>query len=214
MLKISSALGALLIMLSGCMSINEEMLRKVDITPPSQQPLTVELKIGEFIQKLNGEGQNRGVLSGTTVLGAIGEAMMSRWQDKKAIADYAKTGELKRDPDYTVILSGTRNEDGSIAGAVLSGLSLLLIPTSATLTYDLSFELINNRNQKHYTVKAKNAVTTWMQILLFPALPFSLVGSNNMINDIADYSYNELRKQGAFNEQHSDLKNDIYRSNI
>jgi len=57
----------LLIILTGCVTVNEEMLRKVSISPPPKQTMTVEVKTGELIQKLNGEGQNRGVLSGTTV---------------------------------------------------------------------------------------------------------------------------------------------------
>ena len=76
----------------------------------------------------------------------------------------------------------------------------MLIPSSSTLTYDLNLEFVNNHTQKHFTVKAKNGVTTWMQILLLPALPVSWIGANNMINDVADYTYDELRKQGAFND--------------
>lgn len=191
---------SLLVVLSGCVTVNEEMLRKVSITPPQKQTMTVEVKTGELIQKLNGEGQNRGVLSGTTVLNAVAKSMMMHWKNKDIIGDYGFSGELKKEPDYTITLSGVRNEDGSMAGAVLSGLTLMLLPSSSTLTYDLNLEFINNHTQKHYTVKAKNAVTTWMQILLLPALPFSWIGSNNMLNDIADYSYDELRKQGAFTD--------------
>jgi hypothetical protein len=187
-----------LVSLSGCVTVNEEMLRKVTISPPPNHQMTVEIKTGELIQKLNGEGQNRGVVSGTTVLDAISTSMMKRWQNKDLISDYASSGGLKKDPDYTITLSGIRNEDGSIAAAILGGLTLMIIPTTATLTYNLDVEFINNHNKKHYTVKAKNAVTTWMQIMLLPALPFSWMGSNNMLNDIADYSYDELRKQGAF----------------
>lgn len=190
----------MLVFLTGCVTVNEEMLRKVSITSPQNQAMTVEVKTGELIQKLNGEGQNRGVISGTTVLNAIGKSMMMRWKNKDIIADYGFSGELKKVPDYTVTLSGVRNEDGSMIGAVLSGLTLMLIPSSSTLTYDLNLEFVNNHTHKHYTVKAKNAVTTWMQILLLPALPFSWIGSNNMINDIADYSYDDLSKQGAFTD--------------
>lgn len=189
----------LTITLSGCITINEEMLRKTVVTPPQKQTSTVELKTGELIQQLNGEGQNRGVLSSTTVLNAFGKSMMMRWKNKDVISDYGTPGELSVDPDYTVTISGLKNEDGSMLGAVLCGLTLMIIPSAATLTYDLNIELINNHTKKHYIVKAKNAVTTWMQILLLPALPFSWIGSNNMINDIADYSYGELYKQGAFN---------------
>ncbi len=126
--------------------------------------------------------------------------MMIRWKNKDIIADYDFAGELKKLPDYTLTVSGERNEDSSIIGAVLCGLTLMLIPSSSTLTYDLNLEFVNNHTQKHFTVKAKNGVTTWMQILLLPALPVSWIGANNMINDVADYTYDELRKQGAFND--------------
>lgn len=189
---------ALLALLTGCMTINEGMLKKVSVTPPQNQTRIVEIKTGELVQQLNGKGDNRGVLSGTTVLNAVAKSMMIRWENKDIISDYGFPGDLKKEPDYTITLSGVRNEDGSIAGAVLSGLTLMLLPSSSTLTYDLNVDFVNHHTNKHYTVKAKNAVTTWMQLLLFPALPFSWIGSNNMLNDIADYSYDELRKQNAF----------------
>lgn len=147
---------------------------------------------------LNGEGQNRGIMSGTSVLNALNDSMMERWKRKDIISEYSKTGDLKKDPDYTLILSGVRNEDGSVLGSFLSGLTLLIIPTSTTLTYDMKIDFVNNHTKKHYEVKAKNAVTTWMQILLLPVFPFSWIGTNNMINDIADYSYIELEQQDAF----------------
>jgi hypothetical protein len=187
-------------LLSGCVTVNEEMLRKVSITPPQHKGGLVEFKTGELIQTLNGEGQNRGVLSGTTVLGSVGSGIMSRWKSKDLIADYGNSGELKAEPDYTLTLSGVKNEDSSIAAAVLSGLCFMLIPISATLTYDLNFDFMNNHTHKHYTVNVKNAVTTWNQILLLPALPFSWIGTSNMISDIADYAYYDLDKQGAFNQ--------------
>ncbi len=197
-MKIVLPLLVIFSLLTGCVTVNEEMLQKVNIEEIQEQQKIVEIKTGELVQMLNGEGQNRGVMSGTTVLNALNTSMMERWKNKGIISDYLKTGELKERPDYTLTLSGVRNEDGSIPGAILSGLTLMIIPSSSTLTYDMQIDFVNNHTQKHYKVKAKNAVTTWMQILLLPVFPFSWIGSNNMINDIADYSYNELQKQGAF----------------
>ena len=92
----------LLVILTGCVTVNEEMLRKVSISPPQKQTMTVEVKTGELVQKLNGEGQNRGVLSGTTVLNAVAKSMMVRWKNKDIIADYGFSGELKKEPDLRV----------------------------------------------------------------------------------------------------------------
>jgi len=64
--------------------------------------MTVEVKTGELVQKLNRERQNRGVLSGTTVLNAVAKSMMVRWKNKDIIADYGFSGELKKEPDLRV----------------------------------------------------------------------------------------------------------------
>lgn len=189
---------SLVFVLVGCVTINEEMLRKVDIAPLQKPTAIVELKSGTLIQKFNGEGTNSGPLSGTTVINAAGKSMMARWMMKDIISDYDSPGALKKEPDYTVILSGERNEEGSILGAILCGATFFLIPTASTLSYDLNVEFINNHTKKHYNVKAKNAVTTWMQLFLLPIFPFAGIGAHNMLNDIADYSYDELLKQDAF----------------
>lgn len=191
-------LFALSILLVGCVTINEEMLRKVTITPPQKPATIVEIKSGELIILLNGESKDKG--TSTTVMNAKARGMMLRWMSKDLIADYDFPGALKKDPDYTIIFSGTRNEEASMAQAVLSGLTFMIIPVKFTLIYDLNVEFINNHSQKHYFVKVKNGFTTWMDIFLLPALPFSMIGSVNSTHDMADYLYDELRKQGAFSD--------------
>lgn len=49
----------MLVFLTGCVTVNEEMLRKVSITSPQNQAMTIEVKTGDLIHKLNGEGQIR-----------------------------------------------------------------------------------------------------------------------------------------------------------
>ena len=50
------------LVLSGCVTVNEQLLPKTN-TPPPVTKAIVELKPGELVQQLNGEGQNRGSLS-------------------------------------------------------------------------------------------------------------------------------------------------------
>jgi hypothetical protein len=192
-------LAILFRVLTGCVSVNKEMLRQSQL--PSSTPFkgVVEVKNGELVQKLNNEGANRGVLSGSTVIDSVSTSILARWKSNDLISDYGAPGNLKTEPDYTLSLSGIRNEDGSIAGAVLSGLTLMLIPTSSTLIYDLNAQFVNHHTHKAYNVPFKNGVTTYLQILLLPALPFSWIGGYNMLADMSDYLYSELSKQGAFN---------------
>jgi hypothetical protein len=184
--------------LSGCMTFNEAMLRKVDIPKQQNPEAIVETKTGDFVQKFNCV-PNRGVMSGTTVLNAVTKSMMMRWKKKGLIADYGVAGKLDKEPSFTLIVSGVRDEEGSVLGAVLCGITLYIIPTSYTLIYDLDVELVNNKTQQHYVVKVKNGVTTWMEIIFLPFFAISWVGSHNMMVDMADYAYDELKKQGAFN---------------
>jgi len=192
---------AMVVLLSGCVTLNESMLRKVDSIHAPQKAVIVETKMGELVQKLNGEGANRGVFSGNTVGNQVTKLIMNRWKDKDIISDYGPPGDLKSKPDYTFILSGSRNEDSSIAGAVFSGLTFMLLPSTTTLTFDLNAELIDNRTGQKYQAKAKNGVTSVMQILLLPALPFSWIGNKNAFDDIADHLYSEFYAQGAFSER-------------
>lgn len=190
----------ILAILSGCMTVNEGLLRKTEIPETQKNDILIELKSGELIQKHNGQGINEGVLSGASVLNSVGKSFLSQWKSKGVISDYGFTGDLEKTPDYTLYISGIKNEDSNLTAAALSGLAFGLIPVSATLTYDLDIDLVNNKNQKHFKTKVKNAVTTWTQILLLPALPFSFIGSYNMLSDMSSYTFDELYKQGAFNK--------------
>ncbi len=187
-----------MVVLSGCMTFNEAMLRKVDIPKQQNPDAIVETKAGDLVQKFNGTPK-RGVMSGTTVLNAVVKSMMNRWKKKGLIADFGAAGKLDKKPDFTLIVSGIRDEEGSVLGAVLCGITLYIIPTSSTLIYDLDVELVNNKTQQHYFVKVKNGVTTWMEIIFLPFFAISWIGSHNMMVDMADYAYDELKQQGAFN---------------
>jgi len=187
-----------MVMLSGCMTFNEAMLRKVDIPKQQNPEVIVETKTGELVQKFNSTPK-RGVLSGTTVLNAVIKSMMNRWKKKGLIADFGSAGKLDKKPDFTLIISGVRDEEGSILGAVLCGLTLYIIPNSSTLIYDLDVELVNNKTQQHYFVKVKNGVTTWTEIIFLPFFAIFWVGGHNALVDMAEYAYDELKQQGAFN---------------
>lgn len=192
------ALLSIAISATGCVTVNESMLPKSPLPAPVANAPVIETHTGTLVQTLNGSGENRGVLSGETVVSSMTTAICNRWKRHDLISDYDSPGDLDRPADYSLTVSGKRNEDSSIAGAILSGLLLMIPPTSSTLTYDLQFDLTNKRTGQAYHTAAKNAVTSYMEILLLPALPFSWMGSMHMQDDIADYVYNEFRKQGAF----------------
>jgi len=191
------AILAMALLTSGCVTLNESMLR-VPAVQAQSKPVLVETQVGEFAQKFNGHGENAGVISNTTLANQVNKLIMNRWESKGIVSDWGAAGDLKGQPDYIFTLSGSRNEDGSIAGAIFSGLTFMVIPTSATLIYDLAAELEDKRTGVKYQAKAKNGITTVMEILLLPALPFAWIGSKHATDDIADVLYDQFRSQGAF----------------
>jgi len=186
--------------LTGCVTFNEQMLPKRDAPPPAARG-TVEWSVGDVRQLLNGESSPGGLASTQSGVSAFGQGMLNRWKSRELIADYGRAGELKAPPAYRLKLSGEIQESASILGSVVTGLSLFLIPSSSTLTYNLKADFTDIARNRTWTVPIRNGSTTWMQILLFPATPFGWMGASHMIEDTADYLYAELHNQGAFESQ-------------
>ncbi len=187
-----------MVMLSGCMTFNQKMLPKVDIPKQENPAVIVETKTGDFVTTFYGASK-RGDMSGTTVLDGVIKTMMNRWKKKGLIADFGPAGEFDKKPNFTLIISGVRDEEGSEGLAIICGATLGIIPASSNLIYDLNIEFVNNKTQQHYFVKVKNGLTMWMHIIFLPLFPIYSVGSDSAIVDMADNAYDELRKQGAFN---------------
>lgn len=200
MKKIFLIIISISFVLQGCVTVNRQMLGKVDVYPPAQKAAAiVEIKTGDFVQTLNGGKPDKDALPGPVALKGIARSMMTSWKRSNIIAGYYFEGSSRSTPDYTIILSGSSNKESSTLRNILCGLTLMLIPASTTMTYDLNIELINNHSKKHYQIEAVNSFTEYRQLFLLPAVLFSSQGSREMMQDIADYTYDEFRKQGAFN---------------
>jgi hypothetical protein len=186
-----------MVMLGGCMTFNEAMLPKVDIPKQQNPEVILEIQKGNFVQTLNGAPLRQDT-SERAALNEVVEKMMNRWKERGLIADFGPAEKLNKKPDFTLIVSGARHEEGSEFLAILCGTTLDIIPASSKLTYELDLILVNHKIQRHYLVKVKNGVTMWMQLIFLPLFPIYKTGINNMMIDMADYAYDELKKQGAF----------------
>jgi hypothetical protein len=187
-----------MVTLSGCMTFNQKMLPKIDIPKQENPAIIVETKTGDFVTTFYGASK-RGDMSGRIVLDRVIKTMMSGWKSKGLIAEFGPAGKLDKKPDFTLIVSGVRDEEGSEGLAIICGATLGIIPASSNLIYDLNVEFVNNKTQQHYFVKVKNGVTMWMHIIFLPLFPIYSVGSDSAMVDMADYTYDQLKQQGAFN---------------
>ena len=180
--------------LGGCISFNEKMLPNVNISPALNQSIIIEVKLDKFddISRLEAV--------------KLANDFMTRWKSKKIIGGYGFYGELQEKSDYTLALSGAIELDGPLPGGIfwpmLSQVTFGAFPSTWKETYFINFDLLNRHNNKKYQVNAKNACTWWFHALLFAFVPFYHGGCGGMEDDIADYAYNELYKQGAFSMSH------------
>lgn len=187
------------VLLTGCMSFNNAEVPVVTNKIPISKPV-IEMKTGTFIQKLNGAGTSRGMISNKSISYNIINELLWEWKSNDLIKDYDVIGKLTAKPDYTLTINGSKNEDGPLIGAILTGMTFYLIPSSTTINFDLELELKNNQDGKTYKSKVQDSFTIWQSIIFLPIFPLYPVGAWNMHTDMSMYIYSEFYKQGAFSE--------------
>jgi hypothetical protein len=159
----------------------------------------ISTEVGEIELLLNGADGLKPRLSAHGIGKRALKTVLLRWKAKKLIGKYGPLGKLKREPDYKLKISGTQNEQGSIFASFVTGLTLFLFPSSATLDWDWSFHLTNLKTNAQFEVSTRNSVTIWMQLIFLPFFPFTPVGQMNADKMISYYVYDEFKKQGAWN---------------
>jgi len=120
------------------------------------------------------------------------------WESRGLIEDWGRRTDLSELPEYTLALTGSRNEQSSPVAALLTGLTLYLFPSSMTLQYDWQFALTDMRSGRTYRVPVERSATVWVHAIFLPVLPFGSLGRYNGERDQALYLYTELERQGAW----------------
>jgi hypothetical protein len=158
----------------------------------------IATEIGEIKLLLNGKDGMKPPMSAHGIGNRALTAVLTRWKGAKLIEDYDPPGDLDREADYRLRISGTQNEQGSILGAFVTGLTLFLFPSSTTLEWDWEFELADLKADREFTVSTKNSMTQWMHLFFLPAFPFFFVGALNADSSLSHYVYAEFERQGAW----------------
>jgi len=195
--------------LSGCMTFNGaelplKQLPKYD----SFRPL-ISTEIGEIKLLYNGAEGLKPPMSSHKIGKRALKAVLRKWKAKKLIDDYDPPGKLSREPDYKLKITGTQNEQGDFFSAYKSGFSLFLFPSSYTLNWEWTFQLINLKTNEQFEVSTKNSVMGRVHLIFLPLFPFSILGQRNADNMLSCYVYDEFKKQGAWHfstEQADDFR--------
>ena len=191
-------LSLLLVVLSGCVTIAGKNLEPISPPPPERHG-TVEYTIGDFAFTLDG-----GKMISSTKAGRIlTDNILKRWKKSGYIDDYTyvKSGDFTGNADYQLTLSGSQYGESSIAMQILSGLTLLVLPNSTNVKYDIQYVLEDVASGSRYSAAVQDSYKEWTELLLIVALPVSARGANATMNVMADHAYDQLREKGAFSSR-------------
>jgi hypothetical protein len=191
--------------LSGCITFNGKELPKVEPNRASKERVVVAVEVDDFERTHNGKHGDLGRLNEGSLGRGTANQIARFWKQKDLIDDFGFPGDLDEEPTHRLVMSGSVNETSSITSAILTGVTLYLIPSSAHTTYDLKLRLDRLDGDKvaaSYEVIAKNSITFWQGLVFLPVTPLgSLIwGTYGADRDRALFAYQELCEQGAFGE--------------
>ena len=184
-----------LFFLNGCMTFSGEKLTELKPLIPMVSP-KIEESVGDFTFHLDGGAMVTDNKAGRI----INNAILEKWKSNQYISDfnYVKKESFTGDAQYNLTLSGHQEGQSSVAMQIISGLTLLLLPSAVNTTYDLTYKLENVKTGKKYTTKVSEDMSTVMWLLYFPVLPFAFVGADNTMENISENIYQNFVQQGAF----------------
>jgi hypothetical protein len=135
---------------------------------------------------------------------------MRLWKKKGYIEDskYVESKQFTGTADYNLTLSGSQYGNSSIAMQVLSGATLFIFPYSVDTKYDVQYTIENPKTGQRYSASVADSYGTTVELLLFLAAPFSMIGASHTWDAMADHLYDQLRSQGAFDSAGARAKTD------
>ena len=180
---------------TGCITIAGGGLPAIQPTAPSVRA-TIEDTVGDFSFTLEGGKMVTDNKAGRL----LNDELLSRWKKQGYIAEHAymPSSQFTGKADYNLTLTGSQYGESSIGMQIVSGLTLFLIPYSVNNRFDIQYTLENVKTGAKYSAGVEDSYKTWIELLLFLAVPFSTRGASTTWNSMADHLYEQLHAQGAF----------------
>jgi hypothetical protein len=166
----------------------------------SIRPL-ISTEVGDIKLLFNGQDSLKPPMSAHGIGDRALTAVLVRWKGAMLIEDYDPPGKLDRAADYSLRISGTQNEQGSLLGSIVTGATLFLLPSSSTLQWDWTFHLTNLKSKEEFDVSTRNTVTLWMHLAFLPVFFLEPVGQINADASLSHYVYDEFKRQGAWKHE-------------
>jgi hypothetical protein len=123
---------------------------------------------------------------------------ISRMKASNLFGEISKT---VSNPDLKLEIMMEDEGAGSMGMAMLTGLTLYVIPSKVTETYRVSATLRDSKSNKKAEIKLEDSFTQWQQILLLPLLPFksTIAEAAKCQNKVFDNLAVEVHKTGMLN---------------
>jgi len=192
------ALFALPVLLSGCLTFAGDQLSEIPVEPGTVRPF-IQHTVGDF--GFETDGGEKLATSGQ-VGQEINREVLDRWVESGLISQHelVQSSEFTGDIPLRLTLGGRMHAESNVAMQVITGLTLMLIPSSVDYRMSLKFTLEDVESGCTFEATAADSYRTVTTLLLLPALPFSRIGSNRSYALLADHLYSQLAAQGAFSE--------------
>jgi hypothetical protein len=177
-----------LLALCGCISYTENQLAAVKQWPMSasaQQKPTAYLKIdSQYL--LNDNAQAGGFNQA-----ALEKLVLQTYQDSGL---FSRVTTAQQTSDLYITVHVSNHERASMAAAFLTGLTLFIIPSTASNELNMQTEFRDGSGKLLGSVDKHETITTWMQLLLIFVLPFS-ESTDNVLKQLSQSSLEQARQQ-------------------
>jgi len=171
----------LAINLTGCATFSGDMLPQVEEFPITNEKPSINISLS-FQQYLNGATVNQ--FTNQTEIDLM-ERTIKRF-NKSGM--YSSVSNTNSEADISVNFDVTDEGTASIGMAFLTGLTLYVIPSSATDLFKVTAKVTNNKTLGEGVIQVEDSITMWQQLFLLPLLPFNLlpVVSGDVQDNIID----------------------------
>jgi hypothetical protein len=184
----TALLATSLLTLTGCISYTSGKLAEVQPWPPAASAAakpTVYLKVeGEYLY--NDEPRAGGFNQA-----GLEQLILKQYQDSGL---FSRVTTSQQESDLYVRVQVRNHEQASSAAAFITGLTLFIIPGTASNELNMQTEFMDGSGELVGSVEKQETITTWMQLLLIFALPFS-ESTDQVITQLSQSSLDTAARQ-------------------
>jgi len=183
----------------GCFTVAGNQLKDISPAAAPVRP-AIDQTVGDFTFDLDGE---QTVASSDRVGREINDWILDRWERKEFIDGhtYVQSFYLPHASDYQLTLSGYQRGKSSIELAVISGLTLTLVPMEVNTELKLEYTLVNVKTGCEFSADASDSFRQVVGLLLLPLAPFWKGGRETTLDRLSDSLYAGLVADGAFDQR-------------